>query len=117
MKGSCHCGAVSFELAQLPKKLVDCNCTICRRHGALWGHVPIETVTITAEEGSTTSYVREPKTLAIKTCKNCGCTTHWESLEADGKVMGVNTRMCEPDDIKDFRIRRFDGLDKWEFID
>jgi hypothetical protein len=39
--GSCHCGAVQFELTESPETLVDCNCSICRRIGALWGHVSI----------------------------------------------------------------------------
>ena len=42
IRGSCHCDAVTFELLQRPKWLTDCNCSICRRIGALWAHADIE---------------------------------------------------------------------------
>lgn len=115
-EGSCHCGTVRFELTEAPEKLVDCNCSICRRIGALWGHVAISSVTILASEGSTISYIQGDKTLSTHTCKTCGCTTHWENLQPDGEHMAVNFRMCAPEVIGQFPIRRFDGADTWQFI-
>lgn len=117
IKGTCHCGAVKFELSENPEKLVDCNCTICRRLGTLWGHVPIGSAQIDAKPGDTIAYVRGQKLLAFHTCKVCGCTTHWESLEPDGKYMAVNFRLCEPEVIQQFETRKFDGADTWKFID
>lgn len=116
-KGSCHCGNVRFEVDQVPEKLVDCNCSLCRRIGALWGHVAIGSVRIVAEEGSTLRYVQGDRTLATHTCRECGCTTHWENLQADGEHMGVNFRMCDPDLVLKFEIRRLDGADTWKFLD
>ncbi|MDM3872482.1 GFA family protein [Porticoccus sp. W117] len=116
-QGECHCGAVSFEISEAPEKLVDCNCSICRRIGALWGHVSIDSVNINSPAEGTTAYVQGDKTLAVHTCKSCGCTTHWESLQADGEYMAVNFRMCEPEVIEQFRIRKFDGADSWKFLD
>jgi len=115
--GSCHCGAVSFTLSQKPQKLVDCNCTLCRRIGALWGHMPIGSVQIEAKPDSTIAYVQGKKTLAVHSCKTCGCTTHWESLEADGEYMAVNFRLCEPATIGQYQTRKFDGADTWTFLD
>jgi hypothetical protein len=34
--GSCHCGRVSFEVQAKLDYVVECNCSICRRRGALW---------------------------------------------------------------------------------
>jgi hypothetical protein len=36
LRASCHCGAVVLELARRPRTLTECNCSICRRYGALW---------------------------------------------------------------------------------
>ena len=36
IEASCHCGAVRLEIAQRPERLTSCNCSICRRLGALW---------------------------------------------------------------------------------
>jgi len=116
--GSCHCGAVRFEISQSPKWLVDCNCSICRRLGALWAHVDIENATVTPADGGTISYVHGDETLAVHTCKTCGCTTHWENLKPDEySHMAVNFRMCASDDISKYRIRKFDGADTWKFLD
>src|SRR6188768_4061329 len=40
IEGACHCGALSWRFEGPPGGATACNCTICRRHGALWiyGH-------------------------------------------------------------------------------
>ena len=116
--GSCHCGAVSFEITESPKWLVDCNCSICRRLGTLWGHIEMDSVTVNPAEGGTISYVHGDKTLAIHTCKVCGCTTHWENLQPEKRSrMAVNFRMCSESDVAAFRVRRLDGAETWEYLD
>jgi len=117
LNGNCHCGAVRFELSESPAFLVDCNCSICRRLGALWGHVPIDSVRVTAESDATRAYVQGSKTLAVHSCTTCGCTTHWESLQPDGKKMAVNFRMCNSEDINQFQVRKLDGADTWKYIE
>ena len=117
IKGSCHCGNVRFTISEEPKWLTSCNCSICRRIGALWGHVDEENVSIQADDDATIRYVQGDKTLAICTCRQCGCTTHWESLQDDYSRMSVNFRMCSEADIEKFTIRQFDGADTWTFID
>lgn len=116
--GTCHCGAVGFEIAEAPKRLVDCNCSICRRIGSLWGHIESSSFTRKGD-GETIAYVHGDKTLAIHTCKRCGCTTHWENLGRDPEYthMAVNFRMCDPEITAKFSVRKFDGADTWEFLD
>lgn len=134
IKGSCHCGAVTFELAETPEWLTDCNCSLCRRIGALWAHVDPAQVTVTLGEDATFVYIQGDKRVALHTCKTCGCTTHWDALgdalgdasgDASGKGlkeeaparMGINCRMAEPGDIAALRVRHFDGADAWEYLD
>jgi hypothetical protein len=38
-KGSCHCGSVQFEIDSDLAEVQDCDCSICRRRGALYHHV------------------------------------------------------------------------------
>ena len=115
--GSCHCGRVSFQLADQPESLMDCNCSICRRVGALWAHAPVSSVKISSPDDSTITYVHGDRTLALHTCNTCGCTTHWIGLQSNGDRMGVNCRMCEPADILGIQIRTFDGADTWQYLD
>ena len=116
-EGKCHCGAIRFTVTEAPAKLVDCNCSLCRRLGALWGHVSISSVSVEYSPELVTSYTQGDETLAVKTCISCGCTTHYESLQHNGEYMAVNFRMCEPDVVSAFRIRKFDGADSWKFLD
>lgn len=114
--GACHCGRVGFEITQAPEQLVDCNCSICRRLGGLWGHISPSAFKRTGE-GSTIGYVHGDRTLTMHTCGHCGCTTHWTPRKAGLDRMAVNFRMCEPEVTAGFRIRRLDGADTWLFLD
>ena len=47
-QGSCHCGEVVFEV-NLPNGLVNprrCDCSMCRRRGAIVASVPLEKLKI-----------------------------------------------------------------------
>ena len=118
INGTCLCGNVSFTFDGSPEKLVNCNCTACRRYRGLWAHGPLENITIT-ENGPAIRYTRGDESLAFVTCATCGCTTHWEPVneETSPGFMAVNMALAEPADIKDIRIRLFDGFDSWEFLD
>jgi len=116
--GSCHCGSVRFAISEQPQWLTSCNCSVCRRYAALWGHVDISSVTVEAAEDATIAYIRGDGSLAFHSCRTCGCTTHWENLKPqEYSHMAVNFRMCAGEDISRFRIRQFDGADSWAFID
>ena len=118
IKGSCHCGAISFTAPRRPDWLTECNCSICRRTGARWGYFTRSEVEISAPDVGTIAYLQGDKTLVTHSCKNCGSTTHWLGVDEDpdGR-MAVNFRMCEPSDIDDIPVRHFDGADTWQFLD
>ncbi|KAB7615890.1 GFA family protein [Amylibacter sp. SFDW26] len=96
---------------------LECNCSICIRLGTIWGYSLIENVTIKSPPDGTIAYSRDQKNIAFHSCKNCGCTTHWEHLKpkADSK-MAFNLRLSDPAILNSIRIRRFDGADTWSFI-
>jgi hypothetical protein len=57
-KSTCHCGSVELEL-QLPDGIVDprrCNCSICRRKGAVVGSVPLSGLKIVKGEDKLSLY-------------------------------------------------------------
>ncbi len=117
IEGSCHCGAVRFELADAPAWLTQCNCSLCRRTGGLWAHAEEDRIRILCGPDATIAYVWGDKTLATHSCRVCGCTTHWTSLDPASSRMAVNCRMAEPEAIEGVRIRVFDGADTWTFLD
>ena len=122
IKGECHCGAVRWTFDGIPEKLTSCNCSICRRIAALWAYGTKGNVTVAAAPDATISYVQGDKSLAIHTCRVCGCTTHWQALAAEGPGpdnwrVAVNMRMADPVDYAAIRVRYFDGADTWTFLD
>jgi hypothetical protein len=118
ISGTCHCGKCSWRLLGDPGSITACNCTLCRRYGALWayGHEG-ETVTVT---GPTSSYRRaelEKPYLETLFCPTCACVLAWRGLEQedDGRRrMAVNVRLAAPEAVLDLRIDQFDGLDAFE---
>jgi hypothetical protein len=118
IQGSCHCGAIRIELPSLPETLIDCNCSICRRYGALWAFYTMDSVRVHGHPEGTIEYIWGQKTIKTMHCRTCGCVTHWESLDtASDNRVGVNMRNCDAVAIADLRVRRFDGADTWTYLD
>jgi len=47
LKGSCHCGATQFEIAEAPAKVARCTCSFCSKRGALWAYYSPEQFNLT----------------------------------------------------------------------
>jgi hypothetical protein len=76
--GSCHCGAVAFEV-QLEdglKGLRRCNCSLCRRKGAIMCIVPLERLFVTRGRDRLTLYQWNLKLARHYFCSVCGIYTH-----------------------------------------
>lgn len=118
LEASCHCGAIRIQVPAAPEFIVDCNCSICRRNGALWAFYNNDVVKIQGHPENTTAYIWGPRTICTMHCKHCGCATHWENIDAavDSRA-GVNTRNFDPATMQGIRVRRFDGADTWTYID
>jgi hypothetical protein len=118
LESTCHCGAVRIEVPRKPRRLTNCNCSICRRYGTLWAYYKRAEVRILAEPGSTSRYSWGDKRLSFVRCNTCGCITHWEPVEVKvDSRMGVNARNFEPSTIEGIRVRRLDGASTWKFLD
>jgi len=118
LAGSCHCGAVRLRLPAPPQQATRCNCTLCRRLGAVWAYFELGTVQIEGHPQHTQAYVQGDKTLRTLRCKRCGCVTHWEPVDpAALPRQGVNLNNFDPHLLAQVQVRRFDGADTWTFID
>ena len=117
IEGSCHCGRVHWRFDGDPDGATACNCTVCRRYGALWAY-DFEGEKI-AVAGPTRVYVRGEKSpLAFHFCETCGCVVYWRLLRLDEegrRRIAVNLRLVEqPDAVAAIPIEHFDGLDTFE---
>jgi hypothetical protein len=77
-RASCHCGAVVLEL-DLPDGIVDprrCDCSICRRKGAVVASVPLAGITIIEGKGVLKLYEFNTRSAKHYFCSRCGIYTH-----------------------------------------
>jgi hypothetical protein len=93
---SCHCGAVALEL-DLPDGIVDprrCDCSLCRRKGAIVASVPLAGLRIVQGEESLTAYQFNTRTAKHYFCRRCGIHTHHQRRSNPGQY-GYNVGCLE----------------------
>ncbi len=112
---SCHCGAVHLEINSPPQEVTDCNCSVCRRYGALWAYSSPKDVRVSG--GATDIYQCGDREIEFHRCSHCGCVTHWAPVDKAGDHMGVNARLMAPDVLARARVRHLDGADSWKYLD
>ena len=118
LSATCHCGTVRIEVARKPRKLAECNCSICRRYGAVWAYYTRKSVRISCPPDAISAYLWGDRSIEFYHCKKCGCITHYESVKktSDSRI-AVNARNMRPEDIASIRVRMFDGASTWKYLD
>lgn len=92
----CHCGSVEIKL-YLPKgfeQLRRCNCSICRRKGAVVASVLLENLSIVKGEEHLTEYQFNTKTAKHYFCSKCGIYTHHQR-RSNPREFSFNTGCIE----------------------
>ena len=87
-KGSCHCGAVTFEISGSVEKGVRCDCSLCKRKGAIMVLMEKDQFTLTSGEDNLSLYEWNSQVAKHYFCKLCGIYTHHKRRRDDG--MGFN---------------------------
>lgn len=75
---SCHCGTIELELT-LPRGIEDprrCDCSMCRRRGAIVASVPLENLRIVKGQEALRLYQFGTRTAQHFFCSVCGIYTH-----------------------------------------
>jgi hypothetical protein len=109
-KGSCHCGAVAFEVEGELQQVVDCNCSICSRKGALLWFVPRDKLRLLTSEDALTTYKFGKERISHRFCSRCGIHPFGEGSDPAGNRMAaVNVRCLEGVDLAALSVKHFDG--------
>jgi len=112
-KGSCHCGAVSFEvLTPSEVELVDCNCSVCRRTGYLHLIVPKERFRLLTGKKKLTTYQFNTKQAKHLFCSVCGVKSFYVP-RSHPEGISVNFRCLDAEEFKSVMTTEFDGKN-WE---
>ncbi len=110
--GSCHCGAVAFEVEGEIGEVLECNCSMCRRRGHLHWTVPRESFHLLRGEEALRTYTFGSGVARHLFCGTCGICSFYVPRSDPDKV-SVNLRCVDGVDLASLRITPFDGAD-WE---
>lgn len=108
--GSCHCGAVKFELRANIEGLMECNCSICSRAGWRLAFVQESGFTLKQGRDALQDYQFGKHHTHHLFCKTCGVRPFsWGLGEDGGKTYAVNARCLKDFDHGSLPIQTFDG--------
>jgi len=109
-KGSCHCGQVAFEVEGDLTQVMDCNCSICSRKGALLWFVPRDKLRLLALEENLGTYTFNQRTIKHRFCPKCGIHPFGEGTDPSGNRMAaINVRCLEGVEFSALPVTHFDG--------
>jgi hypothetical protein len=107
-KLKCHCGLVeaNINLPDKIEKVLKCNCSICKRKGAIMAMVKSENFNIIKGQDKLKIYQFHTKVAKHYFCSNCGIYTH-HNPRSNPAMTGFNLGCIDEIDyfqLKDFTI-------------
>lgn len=111
-RGSCHCGALRFEVEGELEPLEICNCSICSRNGFLHWYVPPERFNLLGSDETLATYQFGTMTAKNHFCRVCGISP-FRRARSDPDKVDVNVRCLEDVDVDALHFEPFDGRN-WE---
>jgi hypothetical protein len=110
--GSCHCGAVRFEV-ELDAELRGsrCNCSICTRTAVTSAIVKPSAFTLLTPEAELGSYAWGAKISTRSFCRHCGvhCFGKGHLAEVGGDYVAVNLNCVDELDVSTIPVMYWDG--------
>ena len=107
-QGSCHCGAVRFDVTADIDHVRICDCSICRRRGGMLFRVAEDQLTLHTPLEEMALYQFHTRTAKDYFCKTCGVLPFRRPRTAPDQ-WSINVR-CLPDiDLDTIRIERVHG--------
>jgi len=109
-QGSCHCGRIRFEAEGNLEKVMECNCSICSKRGALHWFVTRENFRLLTPADDLATYTFNKHRIKHRFCPRCGCAAYGEGLAPTGQYMvAVNARCLDGVDLSPLKVGHFDG--------
>jgi hypothetical protein len=88
--------------------VIDCNCSLCRRRGALWHSAPAANFRLLTGESKLVLYQFNTMTAKHYFCSHCGIHPFIRP-RLDPSVWAFNTRCIDGIDLSSIAVRSFDG--------
>lgn len=110
MQGSCHCGAVRFEVEGTVSEAMECNCSHCSRKGYLLWFVPRAQFTLETPQDALSTYRFNRHLIAHHFCSQCGCAPFGFGKDREGAdTVAVNIRCLEGVELSQIKRVPVDG--------
>ena len=108
--GSCHCGAIRYEVDGDFDRAVECNCSHCSRKGYLLWFVPRVALRVIDGESAMSSYRFNRHVIDHRFCTRCGCAPFGLGTAPDGReTAAINIRCLDDVDLSTLTRVPFDG--------
>jgi hypothetical protein len=83
-KGSCLCGAVTFEVARELSPPDACHCSQCRKQsGHYWASTNVPRAALTLNGGDNLTWYHASAPVRRGFCRHCGSFLFWDPIEKD----------------------------------
>ena len=106
--GSCHCGAVRFEVSAQIDELTTCDCSLCVKKNAVMAKVHEDALTVTAGEEALSLYQWNTRRAKHYFCSRCGIYTFHRKRSAPDHY-GVNVFCLDNFDVASIPVRATEG--------
>lgn len=116
-RGSCHCGAVTFEVDADLSRLGRCNCSICAKQGGLFVRLPPAQFRLLQGGDELTLYQFNTRLAEHYFCRRCGMHPFRHPRSGPDLYL-VNARCLDDFDLETeiYEVSLFDGRN-WEAAD
>ena len=108
--GGCQCGNVRFEVLAEIGEVIACNCSRCRRSGALLSAAALSDFKLISGGNDTTDFQFNRRIIHHPFCRTCGIQSYAYGKGPRGQDMVMLTVRClDGVDADKFAVRKFDG--------
>lgn len=108
--GSCHCGAVRFQVSAEITELTTCDCSLCVKKNAVMAKVHESALVVTDGEDALSLYQWNTRRAEHYFCSRCGIYTFHRKRSAPNHY-GVNVFCLDGFDASSVPVRPADGKD------
>lgn len=99
--GSCHCGAVQFDVEGEIDQVIECNCSHCSRKGFLLLFVPRQALVLRSGADRLSTYTFNKHAIQHSFCPVCGVQAFGLGSMPDGTPMAaINIRCLDDIDLE-----------------
>ena len=108
--GSCHCGAVRFQVETDLEQVIECNCSHCHRKGLMLTFVEPSAFTLQSGEEALSEHQFNKHAIRHLFCATCGVQSFAYGTRPDGaQMVAVNVRTLEDVEPWSLTPARVDG--------